>query len=204
MTTFASQTHISAANTPFYKPPLPSATYASAHPCPPSRLMPTLRHFSSRQCWHRLRVLTVTGQLFFSTARHRYWRLARTLRLKKLLQASQLTTPKWLPDDLSPHTTHGGNPTVTIPPDSSGSLSPRHSSTCSEGSFFMLTSPIMATLHIGILRRRLFPSTTSAILYLYHSTLATIDLCPPEKGAQMTGVRGELLRKQIKGYSYVG
>ena len=68
----------------------------------------------------------------------------------------------------------------------------------------MLMSPIIATLHIGIPRGRLFPSTTTAISYLYHSTLATIDLCAGKRRPNDRGSKGELLRKQIKDGSYVG
>ena len=50
----------------------------------PSRLMPILRHFFSRQCWHWFRWCWSTGQLRFP--RHWYVKFRLTDRLKKLLQ----------------------------------------------------------------------------------------------------------------------
>ena len=112
-----------------------------------SRLIPVSKHFSKRQCWHLFLVFTVTGQLFFSTALHTYCRLARTLLLKKLLHASQLITPKWFPDDLSPQTTQGGKPSWGLGDGvlSSGSASSHtvNSDISWAGSFFTLFSPIM-------------------------------------------------------------
>ena len=81
--------------------PFPSHQLRAHAPC---SLIPTARHFCRRQYGHLFRVFAVTRQ--FLAPLHAYWLLTRTLRLKKLLHASQERTPKWFPLAWLPQTLH--------------------------------------------------------------------------------------------------
>ena len=68
----------------------------------PLFFIPTSTHFCRRQCWHLFLVFLSISQHLL--ALHTYFASARMLLLKKLLHASQLMTPKCIPEALSLHT----------------------------------------------------------------------------------------------------